>query len=85
MMVWLSQHPAWAKARKLAISTSSFGMESSVDIYGYGNTKSVNRKVRFVAAYDYMFSLWHNRRYVRVMRSKAEGFSYHTTRSLHLR
>ena len=51
----------------------------------YRNPKSVNRKVRFVAAYDYTFTLWHKRRYTRVMRSKAEGFSYNTTRSLHLR
>lgn len=82
MMVWLSQHPAWTKARKLAISTSSFGLKST-DIYG--NEKPVNRKVRFVTAYDYMFTLWHKRRYIRVMRSKAEGMSYHAARSLHLR
>lgn len=82
MMVWLSQHPAWTKARKLAISTSSFGLESPVD--SYGNEKPISRKVRFVTAYDYMFALWHKRRYIRVMRSKAEGMSYHATRSLHL-
>jgi hypothetical protein len=83
MMVWLSQHPAWSKARKLAISTSSFGLETATDIYG--NPKSVNRKVRFIAAYDYMFALWHKRRYIKVMRAKAEGLNYHSTRSLHLR
>ena len=82
MMVWLSQHPAWVKARKLAISTSSFGLETAVD--DYGNPKN-GRKVRFVVAYDYTSTFWHKGRYVKVIRSKAEGLSYHTTRSLHLR
>jgi len=83
MMVWLSQHPAWIKARKVAISTSSFGLETSMD--EYGNPKSDGKKVRFVVAYDYTFTFWYKRRYVKVMRSKAEGMSYRPTRSLHLR
>lgn len=83
MMVWLSQHPARAKARQLAASTSAFGLEYPVD--SYGNLKSINRKVRFIAAYGYSFAFWHKRRYTKVMRSKAEGMSYHSTQSLHLR
>ena len=82
MMVWLSQHPAWTKARKLAISTSSFGLETPVD--DVGNAKN-GRKVRFVVAYDYMSTFWYKRRYVKVVRAKTEGISYYTTRSLHLR
>lgn len=81
-MVWLSQHPAWVEARKLAISTSSFGLETPVD--DFGNQRN-GRKVRFVVAYDYMSAFWYKRRYVKVMRSKAEGLSFHAARSLHLR
>ena len=83
MMVWLSQHPAWVKARKVAISTSSFGLETPMD--DYGNPKPDGRKVRFVVAYDYVTTFWHKKRYVKVMRSKAEGTIYQATRSLHLR
>jgi len=81
-MVWLSQHPAWGKARKVAVSTSSFGLESRVDCFD--NPKN-GRKVRFVVAYDYESTFWHKRRYIKVIRSKAEGISYHATRSLHIR
>lgn len=45
----LSQHPAWAKARELVIDTSSFGLELDI----YGDTKSAGRKVRFAVACDY--------------------------------
>ncbi|KAF9649610.1 P-loop containing nucleoside triphosphate hydrolase protein [Thelephora ganbajun] len=81
MMVWLSQHPSWLKARKLATSTSSFGLEDPPDFFG---TAKNDREVRFIVAYDYNSTFWHKRRYVKVMRSKAEGLSYHSTRSLHL-
>jgi len=81
-MVWLSQHPAWMKARKVAISTSPFGLEIPTD--PYGNSKN-HRKVRFIVAYDYIFTFWHKRRYIKVFRSKAEGMGYYPTRSLHLR
>jgi len=57
-------------------------LEYPVD--SYGNLKSINRKVRFIAAYGYSFAFWHKRRYIKVMRSKAEGMSYHSTQSLHL-
>jgi len=83
MMVWLSQHPAWIKARKVAVSTSPFGLDIPTD--PYGNTSKNHRKVRFVVAYDYVFTFWHKRRYFKVMRSKAEGLSYNAARSLHLR
>lgn len=82
MMVWLSQHPAWVKARKLAISTSSFGLENPLD--DFGNSRN-GRKVRFVVAYDYMSAFWYKWRYVKAMRSKADGLSFHAARSLHLR
>ena len=81
-MVWLSQHPAWGKARKVAVSTSSFGLESRVDCF---DGPKNGRKVRFVVAYDYESTFWHKRRYIKVIRSKAEGISYHATRSLHIR
>jgi len=81
-MVWLSQHPAWLKARKLAISTSSFGLESPVD--SFDNPKT-NRKVRFVAAYNHISTFWHKWWYIKVERTKAEGLSYHARGSLHLR
>lgn len=82
MMVWLSQHPAWVKAKKLAISTSSFGLENPGD--NFDNPKN-GRKTRFIVAYDHISTFWYKRRYVRVVRSKAEGSIYYTTRSLHLR
>ena len=83
MMLWLSQHPAWSKARKVAISTSAFGLESPVDFYG--NVKPSAQKIRFVAAYDYVFSFWHKRRYIKVVKTKAEGLVYHPMRSLEFR
>ena len=43
------------------------------------------RKIRFVVAYDHTSTFWHKRRYVKVVRSKAEGSIYHTTRTLNLR
>ena len=49
IIMWLSQHPAWAEARELVIDTSSFGLELDI----YGDTKSAGRKVRFAGAYDY--------------------------------
>ena len=82
MMVWLAQHPAWAKAKKLAISTSSFGLDPPTD--DYDNPRNA-RKVRFVVAYDYMSTFWHKKRYVKVLRSKAESLTYYATKSLHLR
>jgi hypothetical protein len=80
-MVWLTQHPAWAKARKLAISTSSFGLETSAD--NFDNARN-GRKVRFVVAYDYVSTFWHKGRYVKVIRSKNDG-TYFATKSLHIR
>ncbi|KAF9779458.1 P-loop containing nucleoside triphosphate hydrolase protein [Thelephora terrestris] len=82
MMVWLSQHPARANARKIAASTSAFGLVSPMD--SYGNPKSTSRKVRFLAAYDYSLAFWHKRRYIRVVRSKAEGLNFHSMQSLNL-
>jgi hypothetical protein len=81
MMVWLSQHPAWAKARKLAVDASSFGLEPHVDAFDNPRT---GRKVRFVVAYDHMSAFWYKRRYVKAVRSKAEG-TYHATQYLHIR
>lgn len=80
--MWLSQNPAWSEARKLAVSTSSFGLETPAD--DVDNPKN-GRKVRFVVAYDYVSTFWFERRYVRATRSKAEGSNYHATCSLHIR
>lgn len=82
MMVWLSQHPAWTKARKLAVSTSTFGLVTALD--DYGNPKS-GRKARFIVAYDHVSTFWFKRRYVEAVRSKPEGLSYRAARSLRLR
>lgn len=82
MMVWLSQHPAWTRARKLAVSTSTFGLETALD--DFGNPKN-GRKVRFVVAYDHVSTFWYKRRYVEAVRSKPEGLSYRVARSLRLR
>ena len=80
MMFWLSQHPTWVEARKVAVSTSSLGPEtSSVRDEGVKG----DRKVRFVLAYNHMSTFWYKRRYVRTVRSKIEG--YHPRQTLHIR
>ena len=79
MMFWLSQHPTWVEARKVAVSTSSFGLETPDRDEGVKG----DRKVRFVLAYNHMSTFWYRRRYVRTIRSKIEG--YHPRQTLHIR
>ena len=81
MMVWLSQHPAWVKSKNVAVSTWSFGLETTDRD---GSTKS-NPKVRFVVAYGWASSFWHRRRYIKAIRTKTENILGPPTRTLHLR
>jgi len=68
-MLWLSQHPTLIKARKVAISTSSFGLETPVD--DFDDSKN-GPKVRFLVPYNYVSTFWYKRRYVRVSRSEVQ-------------
>ena len=82
MMVWLSQHPAWVKAKNVAVTTSSFGLETKDR-----NTsmKGPGPKVRFVVAYGFASTFWYRRRYIKAIRTKTENILGPPTRTLHLR
>ena len=79
MMLWLSQHPKFAKARRFAINDSAPGMESSVVD---SDDPTSGRKAHFLLAYNHAYTFWHKRRYIRAIRVKEE---YSSRASLHIR
>ena len=80
MMVWLSQHPAWEKAKNVTVTTSSFGLDTRDrdEPFGletrdsYESTKGLGPKVRFIVADGFVSSFWHRRRYIKASMRKPE-------------
>ncbi|KAJ7625816.1 P-loop containing nucleoside triphosphate hydrolase protein [Roridomyces roridus] len=74
MMVWLSKHSAWAKARQVEISTRSFGSEEMVSVTVPGEETDgalsllSSRKIAYLPAGKRTFSTWYHGRYMLITR-----------------
>ena len=80
MLLWLSQHPKLEKAGRFAISDSAPGLKSASDDFDPNNS----RKAHFLLAYGHVYTFWHKRRYIKVVRLKTE-ISFRESEFLHVR
>ena len=64
MMVWLSQHPAWVKAKNVTVATSSFGLKSNPRDRDE-RMKGPSSEVQFIVASDFTISFWHGWWYIK--------------------
>ncbi|KAL4243022.1 AAA ATPase family protein [Abortiporus biennis] len=85
IMFWLSRHPKWKKARKVEVTTRSFGLDSRPGEYWDEPDTPEKKKISYLPSVSESYSLWHKGRYMIVTRSKEQTNSYRTTESIRIR
>lgn len=69
MMLWLSKHPAWTRAKELSISSRSFGVGARAVLVEGEADDSSQRMIQFLPSHDCSASLWYRGHYVRLSRN----------------
>jgi len=78
MMLWLSEQPAWTRAKELSISAQSFGVGSRAVLLEGETDDSSQCKIRFLPSIDCSASLWYRGHYVRLTRSDVPDGAFFT-------
>lgn len=84
-MYWLSKHPKWGKARTVEVSTRSFGLSSPVVTVEDDEASDANRRLAYLPSFSETYSLWHQRRYMSITRTKVQESYYRTSETLQIK
>ena len=77
MMLWLSNQPAWTRAKELSISSCSFGVGArAVLVEGEADDNS-QRMIRFLPSLDCPASLWYRGHYARLSRNQVSDGAFY--------
>ena len=85
VMYWLSKHPKWGKARTVDVSTQSFGLNSPAVTVQGDDDSDANRRLMYLPSFSETYSLWHNRHYMTVTRTKVQENYYRSTETLQIK
>lgn len=77
-MLWLSQQPAWTRAKELSISTRSFGVGARAVLLEGEADDSTQRKITFQPSRDCSASIWYRGHYVRLTRTEVADGPFYT-------
>ena len=70
MMLWLSKHPAWSRAKELSISTHSFGVGARAVLVEGEPDDTSQQRIKFLPCFDCSASLWYRGHYVHLSRTQ---------------
>ena len=85
MMLWLSEQPAWTRAKELSISTHSFGVGARAVLVEGEDDDNSQRKIRFLPSFDCSASLWYRGHYLRLTRNQVPDGPFYVKETLTMR
>ncbi|TFK29631.1 P-loop containing nucleoside triphosphate hydrolase protein [Coprinopsis marcescibilis] len=86
LLVWISKHPSWKKARDIQISDRSYGLRAEATAIEGEEQDAAKaaadgtRPLNYLPAFGTHFHFWYRRHWVRIHRGVKEGTSYYDRR-----